>query len=243
VRVIEPSDLLRRAAGVLAPIRDDVVLIGALAVQVALDGHGVPLTPTHDADVGSSTEQANDVIARLEDAGLERSDLPHERSFTWVAPGIKVQVVRPYHPFAKGASARLPVNNLIAELETNRWLVAFEEEPEHGLLWAARPAALVALKENAFGRTRFGGEKVDRDFSDAALLLDRLGGEIAEEVTAGGQIRTRVAAAAHCLTEDPQAAAAAARELVAMREVDSQRAGEALARRAGRAALAAIGGS
>jgi hypothetical protein len=114
------------------------------------------------------------VVAHLEDQGLVRSDLPHEEPFTWVADGIKVQVVRPFHPFAKGAAARLPVNNLIGDLRLSRWMVAFRQRPDAGVLWAARPAALVALKEAAFGRTRPDGEPVDRDFSDAALLLDRL---------------------------------------------------------------------
>jgi hypothetical protein len=52
-------------------------------------------------------------------------------------------------------------------------LVAFTDQPQRGRFWAASPAALVALKAQAFGRTRHDGKAVDRDFSDAMLLLDR----------------------------------------------------------------------
>jgi hypothetical protein len=48
VRVIAPSQLMREAAAVLEPIRDDVVVIGAVAVQVALDGQDVALIPTRE---------------------------------------------------------------------------------------------------------------------------------------------------------------------------------------------------
>jgi hypothetical protein len=229
---VEPSDLLRRGAELLGPVRDEVVLIGALAVQVALYGSDTLLTPTSDIDVGSSTERANEVVAHLEQAGLKRSELEHEKPFTWVGDEIKVQVVRPFHPFPKGAAAGLPVNQLVPELEVNRWLVAFKDEPAVGVLWAAKPAALVALKQKAFGRARPSGEKVDRDFSDVALLFDYVGGEIVEEVATGGQIRDRVIAAAERLHEDAEAAEAAARELLAIKEVETLREGIDNSRRA-----------
>jgi hypothetical protein len=44
VRVVAPNRLLEGAAAILEPIRDEVVVIGALAVQIALDGHDVALT-------------------------------------------------------------------------------------------------------------------------------------------------------------------------------------------------------
>jgi hypothetical protein len=241
VRVVEPGTLLRRAAEVLAPVRDDVVLIGALAVQIALEGHGAPLAPTHDADVASSAEQANAVVSRLEEAGLRRSEIPYERSFTWVGPGVKVQVVRPFHPFPKGAAEGMPVNQLVSELEANRWLVAFGEDPERGRLWAARPAALVALKEKAFGRTRPEGGLVERDFSDVTLLFNRLGEDIAAEVAAGGQMLERVRRAATRLRDEDEAAEAAARELVAVGEVESLREGLAAARRTAAEMLVRLG--
>jgi hypothetical protein len=59
---------------------------------------------------------------------------------------------------------------MIPELDRHRDLVAFEDSPKTPRFWVASPAALVGLKEAAFGRTRPGGESVDRDFSDVALL-------------------------------------------------------------------------
>ena len=88
-------------------------------------------------------------------------------------------------------------------------LVAFTDEPERGRFWAASPAALVALKAQAFGRTRHDGEAVDRDFSDAMLLLDRLGPEIAREIPAPSPMRGRVKQAAERLLKDDACAAAA----------------------------------
>lgn len=74
---------MQEAAGILDPIRDEVVVIGALAVQIALDGHDVALTPTRDIDAGVSTDAVARVVAHLEANGLRKSDNPHERSFTW----------------------------------------------------------------------------------------------------------------------------------------------------------------
>jgi hypothetical protein len=63
VRVVTPTPLLREAADVLDRIRDEVVVIGALAVQVALDGHDVALAPTRDVDAAVSTA-AVDAVGR-----------------------------------------------------------------------------------------------------------------------------------------------------------------------------------
>jgi len=81
-----------------------------------------------------------------------------------------VQLLRPLHPFPKGAARGLPINNMVIELGAHRALVAFDAEPEEGCFWVATPAALVGLEETAFGRTRPDGVAVDRDFSDALLL-------------------------------------------------------------------------
>jgi hypothetical protein len=117
VKVITPDALLREAAEVLAPVQDDIVVIGASAVRVALHGRDVVITPTRDVDAGTSVEAVDRVVGQLETAGLTRSTKPHERAFTWVRGTLKVQLIRPFHPFAKGAAARLPVNNTIPELE------------------------------------------------------------------------------------------------------------------------------
>lgn len=132
MRVVAQAPLLREAAA----IREEVVVIGALAVQIALDGHEVALTPTRDIDAGISTESVDRVVAHLEENGLRQSDLAHERSFTWVKDDVKVQLLRPFHPFPKGAASGLPVNNMVGELGNHRWLVSFEDDPACGRFWA-----------------------------------------------------------------------------------------------------------
>ena len=231
MRVIGPSPLIRDAAAVLEPIKDDVIVIGAVAVQVALDGANVALTPTRDVDAGVETDVVQRVVTHLQGQGMKRSDLPHERAFTWVTGDLKVQLLRPFHPFPKGAARGLPESNIISELPSHRVLVAFVEEPEHGQFWAASPAALIVLKGAAFGRTRHTGESVDRDFSDVMLLLDHLGPEIAREVAAPSQMRGRVKQAAERLLEE-DALAAAARELVSTNQEATQRTAEAAVQRA-----------
>jgi len=131
VKLISPDTLLREAADALAPVRDDVVVIGASAVRVALHGRDVPVSPTSDVDAGTTVEAVDRVVAALEGAGLTRSPEPHEHSFTWVRGNdLKVQLIRPFHPFPKGAARGLPVNNTLPELWVHRVAVAFEEEPD-----------------------------------------------------------------------------------------------------------------
>lgn len=50
MRVVAPNQLARDAAEILQSVRDLTTVIGALAVQVALDGHDVALTPSTDID-------------------------------------------------------------------------------------------------------------------------------------------------------------------------------------------------
>ena len=151
MRIVAPTPLLAEAAAILEPIRDEVIVIGALAVQIALDGHDVAVTPTSDIDAGVDTAAVERVVAHLEENGLRQSEVPYERSFTWVKGDVKVQLLRPFHPFPKGAARGLPVNNLISGLGAYRWPISFEDDPDRGCFWAATPAALVALKEQAFG--------------------------------------------------------------------------------------------
>lgn len=73
MKVVAPTPLLSDAAAVLDPIRDEVVVIGALAVQIALDGHDVALTPTRDVDAGVETAAVERVVAHLEASDLQRS--------------------------------------------------------------------------------------------------------------------------------------------------------------------------
>lgn len=243
MNVVRPNRILREAAAVLGPVREDLVVIGAVAVQVALDGHDVPLTPTRDVDAGVRHDAIERVVAHLEANGLQRSELPHERSFTWVKGELKVQLLRQFHPFPKGPARGLPVSNILGELERHRVLVAFEDQPAKGRFWAATPAALVALKEAAFGRTRPSGEQVDRDFSDAAVLLERLGAEIATEVRDAPHLRARVSRAAQRLLDDEPSTAAAAREWVRTGSHDSQRSAEIAVRRGARGLLRRLANS
>lgn len=133
MRIVAPTRLLQDAAAILEPIQEEVVVIGAVAVHIALDGHDVAITPTSDIDAGVATEAVDRVVAHLEENGLRQSKLPHERCFTWVKGDVKVQLLRPFHPFPKGAARGLPTNNMVTELDDHRWLVSFEEEPDHRL--------------------------------------------------------------------------------------------------------------
>lgn len=241
MKLVLPNQLMREAAAVLEPVRDDLVIVGALAVQIALEGFGVALpvtrdvdvglTPTRDVDAGVKTSAVERVVGQLEASGLKRSDLPHERSFTWVKDQLKVQLLRPYDPFPKGAAKGLPVSNILTELDRHRVAVAFLDAPDSFRFWSASPGALIGLKEAAFGRTRPGGEPVDRDFSDVAMLFDQLLDEIVEELRDASPMRRRAERAAEQLLTD-EASAAAARELVRMGRHGTRREAELAVRRA-----------
>ncbi len=233
MRVLRPNDLMREAAAVLESVRDNVTVIGAVAVQVALDGTGVSLMPTRDVDAGVATADVPRVVDSLEAAGLKRSDLPHERGFTWVRGELKIQLLRPFDPFPKGPARSLPVSNILPELVRHRVAVAFEDAAEACRFWAASAAALVGLKEAAFGRISQTGEPVDRDFSDVALLLQQCPHEIAAELRDASPMRGRAVRAAERLM-DPRGAAAAGRELVRSGQYETQRAAELAVNRTAR---------
>jgi hypothetical protein len=108
VKVLSPTPLIRDAAAVLEPVREDLVVIGAVAVQVALSGRDVALTPTRDVDAGVANEAVERVVAHLERQGMRRSEEAHERSFTWIKDELKIQLLRKFEPFPKGASRGLP---------------------------------------------------------------------------------------------------------------------------------------
>lgn len=237
MKVIAPDPLLREAADVLARVRDDVVVIGASAVRVALDGHDVAITPTRDIDAGTSVAAVDRIVTELESAGLTPSPEPHEQGFTWVRGSLKVQLIRPFHPFPKGHAARLPVNNTLTALNDHRTAVAFTDDPETVRLWCADAAALVALKAQAFGRTRPGGQPVDRDFSDAVLLLEHTFDDIARQVASDPSMRRRVLDAATRLATDSDATAAAIRELVQAGAYDTPLAARQACDRATRRAI------
>jgi hypothetical protein len=247
VKVVHPTELMREAATVLEPVRDDVVIIGAVAIQIALSGHDttltatrdIPLTPTRDVDAGVKTAAVDRVVGQLEDSGLIRSDIAHERSFTWVRGELKVQLLRPFDPFPKGPAKGLPVSNIIPELDRYRVGVAFDDTPDILRFWAASAVALIGLKEAAFGRMGPGGETVDRDFSDATMLFEQLVDEITEQLDGPSQMRRRAVRAAERLLTD-EACEAAARELVKTGEQDTQRSAELAVRRAAQTFLRRI---
>jgi hypothetical protein len=241
VRTVTATPLLREAAEVLEPIRDVVVVIGALAVQIALDGSDVALAVTRDVDAGVATDAVGLVVTHLERSGLRRSESPHERAFTWIRGDLKVQLLRPFHPFPPGPARGLPVSNLVGELARHRVLISLHDNPSRGCFWAADPAALVALKGAAFGRSRPSGEPVERDFSDAVVLLDRLGAEIADAVRDAPQMGRRVERVARTLVNGDAAVAAAAREMVRTGQEHSIPDAEATIRRAAERYLRRIG--
>jgi hypothetical protein len=103
---------------------------------------------------------------------MERSTVEHESAFTWVRGDLKVQLVRTFHPFPRGAAKRLPQNQVfgMAANAAHQEVVAFVDGPNVPRLVCANAACLLALKEAAFGRTRPpDGALVERDFHDARI--------------------------------------------------------------------------
>jgi hypothetical protein len=115
VKVVEPTPLMREAADVLAPIVDDVVVIGAIAVTVALtpdrgtasgsttarapeairDLDLVIVAPTRDVDLAVELSVAPAVVRQLTEQGLRPSEEPGERGFTWERGDLRVQLMTP----------------------------------------------------------------------------------------------------------------------------------------------------
>jgi hypothetical protein len=131
VKVITPTPLVAEAADVLAGFRDLVVVVGAAAIEVALSGTDVAITPTRDVDVVVPVAAAAAIVTALEADGLRRSDVPHERAFTWVRGDLKVQLVRTFHPFPSEIAKALPQNPVfgMAGEPTSQVEVAFASEP------------------------------------------------------------------------------------------------------------------
>jgi len=223
------------AADALADMCDRVVLIGAAAVDVALAAERTSITPTRDVDLVVETERVAEVVTHLETSSFERSDLPHERGFTWVRGDLRVQLLRSFHPFPKGPAARLPANPVfgMAANPAHHDAVAFEAEPRRIRLLCVRPLCLVALKEAAFGRTRHGEERpAERDYHDVHLLFRHVPGELLDDMPrASYEVRQRAQGAVELLADGGEATAAAARQMVLTGEADTQREAEAAVRR------------
>jgi hypothetical protein len=227
VRIVRPSALVAEAAGALAPVRDRVVLVGAAAVDVALAAAGAAITPTRDVDLVVGAEVVETVVRQLESDDFRRSELPHERNFTWVRGDLRIQLVRTFHPFPNGPAARLPANPVfgMAADPAHHDPIAFEAAPEQVRLLCARPLCLVALKEAAFGRVRPGDARpVERDYHDVHLLLRYAGNDLAVDlVRAGYEVRHRARRAMDVLADGGEATSAAARQLVLTGGAGTQR--------------------
>jgi hypothetical protein len=244
VKLITPTPLVAEAADVLAGFRDLVVVVGATAIEVVLSDADVAITPTRDVDVVVPVEEAEAIVSALEADGLRRSDVPHERPFTWVRGDLKVQLVRTFHPFPPKVAKALPQNPVfgMASEPASQVEVAFVSEPARRRLRCANALCLLALKEAAFGRTRAGSDQtVQRDFHDAFLLIDAVMDDVVGEWQAAGrEIRKRALRAITTLGEGGDATAAAARELVQLGHAVSQRQAETRVRRVAGAALRAL---
>jgi hypothetical protein len=236
VKVVSPSRLLAEAAEVLAPVLNEVVVVGAAALEVALADAAMVLTPTRDVDVVVPVDLARDVVDHLEAADLRPSEAPHERGFTWTRGDLKVQLVRTFHPFPGIVAKPLPENPVfgMAAQRENQSVVAFAEEPETARVICANAGCLLALKQAAFGRTRATDDTpVERDFHDAYLLISSLPEAVLGDMTVGGhELRTRAVDAIDQLAAGGNATQGAARQMVRLRAVGTQREAEAAVRRA-----------
>ncbi|HEV2773028.1 MAG TPA: hypothetical protein VGV57_09430 [Thermoleophilaceae bacterium] len=205
MKVLEPTALMRQAADVLDGVTSEVVVIGAVALEVALAGRQARSAATLDVDGAVSIASAPAVIARLEEAGLKASKEPRERGFTWLREGLKIQLIRPPARVSRPPVSGLVANTNVSLAEKYRESVAFPERPEDPRLVVARPAAVLALKGHAFGRTGPKGGVVERDYHDAFLLIAHVGEEIAAEygATDDGQLRGLVRKAVTDLQLEP----------------------------------------
>jgi hypothetical protein len=167
---------------------------------------------------------------------LRRSEVPHERAFTWVRGDLKVQLVRTFHPFARPPAKGLPVNPVFGmpAKEAHQVIVAFADDPATPRLRCANAACVLALKQAAFGRTRPPDEAlVERDFHDAYLLISAaVDAVVADLGIAETEVRKRANDAIAQLGAGNAATIAAAHQMVRLRSADSQRAAEAEVRRA-----------
>lgn len=173
------------AAEAIQPVMDHVAVLGAAAVQIAVGEYTTAITPTTDVDMGLVERGAleatvDEVVRALRDAKLNPSDLDHERGFTWVSDGVKIQLVRGFAPFPKGQVKGLPAQPGIEDFFDARQAIAFEDSPDTIRFWCTDPASLIGLKQRAFGRTRSDGAPVVRDYVDVYLLMRFAVDEIAE---------------------------------------------------------------
>jgi hypothetical protein len=236
VKIVQPTRLLAEAADVLGPVFDAVVVVGATALEVALAEASIAITPTRDVDVVVPVGRAREVVGLLEAADMEPSDQPHERGFTWIRGDLKVQLVRTFHPFPGPVAKFLPENSAfgMAADPASQLMVAFADDPQTPRLLCVNAGGLLALKEAAFGRTRATEDTpAERDFHDAYLLVSEVPDAVVNDLAvAGYEVEKRASRAIAQLADGGGATQAAARQMVRLRAVDTQREGEAAVRRA-----------
>jgi hypothetical protein len=229
------------AADVLAPVLDDVVVIGAVALVVALspdrdsehpgvasraagglatisptrDVGPIPIAPTRDVDLAVDHELAMAVIEHLTAAGLEPSEEKGEAGFTWQRGDFKVQLMTP--PAGRFAGKpKLPAQTALSYLPGHVVPIAFTDEPGRIRLRCASAGALVGLKHAAFGRRTYSGDLVDRDYHDAFQLLTLARRDVLADAAVDGNIRAVAKRVAERLAVDNGATSAAARERLAL---------------------------
>jgi hypothetical protein len=232
VKVVEPTPLMREAADVLAPIVDDVVVIGAIAVTVALtpdigtasgsttarapeatrDLDLVIVAPTRDVDLAVEASVAPAVVRQLTEQGLRPSEEPGERGFTWERGDLKVQLMTSPSGPRMGQVLKLPVQSSLSIVQDHHLPVAFVDDPGETRIRCATAGALVALKRAAFGRTRHDGTPVDRDPHDALQLLLGARADLLAEAAGEYVVRSNLRAIVEQLGSDTPARDAAARE-------------------------------
>lgn len=227
---------MREAADVLAPVRDSVVVFGAVAVEVALADANVSVTPTRDVDLVVAAKDVESIIGHLESAELRLSEVPHEAGFTWVRGDLKIQLVRSFDPFPKGLVRGVPYQPpvTVARDPRHQVEVSFDHSPEEMRFLCVSSACVIALKRRAFGRIRSGEATtpVDRDFSDVHLLLRQVPDTVLDDYEPAEQpVRVWLEEAVDLLADDAEAAASAASELVRSGLSSSRRAGESDVRR------------
>lgn len=226
MKVVEPTRLMVEAAHVLEPIIEDVVVIGAVAVEVALAGKQLPLTPTRDIDLAVGARDPTPVIRHLQDSGLVPSEAEGERGFSWVRGDLRVQLLARPGPPRMAPTHRLPKIAATVIADRHNQPVAFADSPRKPRFRCATPAALLALKQTAFGRKDHRGRPVHRDYLDALQLLQQLDTELIQEIETSGDpaLRGHALKAAEALARDQAATTAAADELLRTGGAESRRA-------------------
>jgi hypothetical protein len=153
VKVLAPTPLIREAGAVLEPIVDEVVVIGAVAITIALThAHQAPpavdgatrdldivlVGATRDVDLAVNHDRAAWVIEQLTRQGLQPSQELGERGFTWQRDELKVQLMTPPSGPRRRRPPALPIQPALSIARDHHLDVAFIDNRAAGAC-AARP--------------------------------------------------------------------------------------------------------